>query len=241
MTFGERIDGYDVPVLNEREARAGAGILFFFAMTAFMNAWFDGNYTLVQLVILGFFGDFFLRVIVSPRLAPSLILGRFFVRNQTPEFVGAAQKYFAWVIGFWLATVMLVIVVIMGQGGTAALAICMLCLVLLFFETAFGICIGCLVWNAFMKTPARLCPGGVCEVHERLPVQKITPAQILILAGFAIALVVAPLAKRHLREMRTPSAQRPPIVRSSEMDVVHPATPPLAARNAVGVPETALD
>ncbi len=26
--YGERVDGYDVLVLNEREARAGAGILF---------------------------------------------------------------------------------------------------------------------------------------------------------------------------------------------------------------------
>jgi len=36
---------------------------------------------------------------------------------------------------------------------------------LLFFEIAFGICIGCKVCNAFNKDKAQLCPGGVCEVE----------------------------------------------------------------------------
>jgi len=31
IRFGETIPGYDVPVLNEREVRAAAGILFFLA------------------------------------------------------------------------------------------------------------------------------------------------------------------------------------------------------------------
>lgn len=36
--FGERLPQYDVLVLNEREARAGARILFAFALVAFMTA-----------------------------------------------------------------------------------------------------------------------------------------------------------------------------------------------------------
>ena len=35
---------YGVPVLNERAVRAAAGILFFFAMVSFMNAWLTGNF-----------------------------------------------------------------------------------------------------------------------------------------------------------------------------------------------------
>jgi hypothetical protein len=35
--------------------------------------------------------------------------------------------------------------------------------VLLFFETACGICIGCKVYNGFNKVPAPVCPGGVCD------------------------------------------------------------------------------
>jgi len=40
------------------------------------------------------------------------------------------------------------------------------CLLLLFFETAFGICIGCNVCNLFNREQARLCPGGACELSR---------------------------------------------------------------------------
>ncbi|MBK6853656.1 MAG: hypothetical protein IPG93_19280 [Burkholderiales bacterium] len=44
FSFGERLEGYAVPVLNERAVRAGAGIVFFFAIVSFMNAWLIGNF-----------------------------------------------------------------------------------------------------------------------------------------------------------------------------------------------------
>ena len=43
--FGEHVPKYEVPVLNEREVRAGAGILFFIAIVAFMNAWLTGDFS----------------------------------------------------------------------------------------------------------------------------------------------------------------------------------------------------
>ena len=42
--FGEQLPEYVVPVLDERAVRAGAGLLFFLAMIAFMNAWLMGNF-----------------------------------------------------------------------------------------------------------------------------------------------------------------------------------------------------
>ena len=80
--FGEHHADYAVPVINEREARAGAGILFLLALIAFMNAWLSGNFAPTKLVVTGFFADFFLRVLVNPRFSPSLVLGRIAVRNQ---------------------------------------------------------------------------------------------------------------------------------------------------------------
>src|SRR5665647_363983 len=53
--FGERLPEYSVPVLNEREARAGAGILFFVAMIAFMNAWLTGDVSPTKIIVIGFF------------------------------------------------------------------------------------------------------------------------------------------------------------------------------------------
>ncbi|MDP1900782.1 MAG: DUF4395 domain-containing protein [Rubrivivax sp.] len=165
FSFGERIDGYAVPVLNERAVRAAAGIVFFFAMASFMNAWLVGNFQPTRVFVVAFLIDFALRIFVNPRFAPSMILGQWMVRKQQPEYVGAPQKRFAWAIGFVLALVMLYLLVIKQVIGPINLLVCGACLVLLFFETAFGICIGCKVYNGFNKDKAQLCPGGVCEVE----------------------------------------------------------------------------
>jgi hypothetical protein len=162
FSFGERLEGYAVPVLNERAVRAAAGIVFFVAIVAFMNAWLTGNFQPTRVFVVGFLIDFTLRIFVNPKFAPSLILGQWMVRNQQPEWVGAPQKRFAWAIGFVLAAVMLYLVVIKHVVGPVNLIVCAACLLLLFFEAAFGICIGCKLYNALNKDQAQLCPGGVC-------------------------------------------------------------------------------
>ncbi len=161
--FGEQVPGHLVPVLNERAVRAGAGLVFLFAIIAFMNAWLTGNFQPTRVFVVAFLVDFALRIFVNPKFAPSLILGQWMVRNQQPEWVGAPQKRFAWAIGFVLALAMLYLVVIKHVIGPINLIVCAACLVLLFFEAAFGICIGCKVYNWFGKNQAQLCPGGVCE------------------------------------------------------------------------------
>jgi len=183
--FGDKLDAYEVRVLNERVARAGAGILFFLAMIAFMNAWLSGNFQPTRVFVVGFLIDFTIRVFVNPRYAPSLILGQWAVRRQQPEYVGAPQKRFAWAIGLALALTMFYLVVLNNLVGPLNLVICALCLTFLFFETAFGICIGCKVYNLFNREKAQLCPGGVCEV-EPARGTGVTPAQIAVVALFAV-------------------------------------------------------
>ena len=185
FAFGERIESYDVPVLNERAVRAAAGIVFFFAIVSFMNAWLIGNFQPTRVFVIAFLVDFTLRIFVNPRYAPSLILGQWVVRKQQPEYVGAPQKRFAWAIGFVLALAMLYLVVIRHVVGPINLIVCAACLVLLFFETAFGICIGCKVYNLFHKNQAQLCPGGVCEVE---PAHKAggTWTQGAVVAAFGV-------------------------------------------------------
>ena len=186
--FGERMDEYDVPVLNEREVRASAGILFFFAMIAFMNAWLTGNFQITKIFVIAFLIDFTIRILVNPKYSPSIILGRFAVRNQTPEYVGAPQKRFAWSIGLALAIAMLYLVVINNLIGPINLIICSTCLVLLFFEAAFGICLACKIYNMVFKEKATLCPGGVCEVSDRKEIQKIGFAQSSVVAVFLVVI-----------------------------------------------------
>ena len=184
LQFGDQMPQYAVPVLNEREARAGAGILFLVAIVAFMNAWFFGDFAPIKLVVIGFFADFLIRVFVNPKYAPSLVLGRIAVRRQQPEYVGAPQKRFAWLIGFVLAACMMYLVVFHNVRGPVNLLICALCLVLLFFESAFGICIGCAIYNVFNKDKAQLCPGNVCAPEERSEMQLVGFAQVAVVTVF---------------------------------------------------------
>ncbi|MFI0404099.1 MAG: DUF4395 family protein, partial [Cyanobium sp.] len=97
---------FQPPALNEREVRASAGILFFLAMIAFMNAWLVGNFQPTRVFVVLFLVDFTIRIFINPRFAPSLIVGQWVVRKQQPECVGAPQKRFAWAFGFLLALAM---------------------------------------------------------------------------------------------------------------------------------------
>jgi hypothetical protein len=195
--FGEIVEGYPIRVINEREARAGAGILLIVGLTAFLQAFLTGNFTMTRMVILAFSVDFFLRVIVNPRYAPSLILGRYMVRKQVPEYVGAAQKRFAWALGLAIAFVMVIWVIWLNLIGPVALLGCVACILLLYFETAFGICLGCKIYNAIWPGEAQLCPGGVCEIGPRAKITEINLGQVAVLGAAAVALIVTiPIVSR---------------------------------------------
>src|SRR5664279_3954289 len=104
--FGEDVEGYNIPVLNEREIRAAAGILFLFMFISLMMILFKGNFLVIKYVIIVFLSDLLIRVFINPRFSPTLILGRLIVSRQVPEYVGAPQKKVAWIIGIILATLM---------------------------------------------------------------------------------------------------------------------------------------
>lgn len=189
--FGEVMPEYAVPVLNEREVRAGAGILFFAAMIGFFQAFQLGDFTLMRLVVLAFFVDFSIRVLINPRYAPSLVLGRFMVRNQEPEYAGAPQKRFAWALGLGMATTVMVLVYGLNMAGPVVLAICLACIVLMFFETAFGICIGCKLYNLAFKEKAQLCPGGVCSLTTRAAITEVKRSHLIVVAIVIGAILAA--------------------------------------------------
>jgi hypothetical protein len=179
--FWEKIKEYEVRVLNERELRAWAGILFLFAIIAFFNACTLGNLYIIQLFIITFLIDFSIRVLINPKYSPSLTLWRLFVSNQKPEYVWAPQKRFARAIGLILAVIMFRWVVINWSIWTINVILCVVCLIFLFSESVFSICIGCKVYNLFNKEKAKLCPWWVCEISKKEPIQKTNRIQILIL------------------------------------------------------------
>lgn len=182
--FGQPHPDYAVPVLNERAVRASAGLLFLVGLVAFMNAWLLGNFQLTRVFVVMFLVDFSIRILVNPRFSPTLIIGHWVVRKQQPEWVGAPQKRFAWAIGFVLALTMLYLVVLNNVIGPINLIICSACLTLMFFEAAFGICLGCKVYNMLSPDKAQHCPGGACELPAT-DRPSFSAAQWLVVALFA--------------------------------------------------------
>ena len=203
--FGEQVEGYAIPVLNEREIRAGAGLLFVVMFVAIQQAALMGSFTLLKYAATFFLVDILIRVLVNPRYAPFLVLGRLIVRNQTPEYVGAPQKRFAWIIGIVLSGAMVALAAVANTYGPITGLICLVCLLFLFFEAAFGICLGCKVYPLFHKGEVQYCPGEVCTPQQRQEIQRVSRGQLLVLAAFVALVVIAvPLLRENYGRAPSP-------------------------------------
>jgi len=161
--FGEKVEGIDIPVVNERAVRASAGILFLLGFSAVGSAYITGDFDPVRAFAVFFLIDMGLRIGVNYRFAPSMALGALIVRRQRPEWVGAAQKRLAWSLGFGMAFIACLGMGFLGLQNEYVLLFCGFCLSLMFLETAFGICVGCELYRVFAKEKPQLCPGDVCD------------------------------------------------------------------------------
>jgi len=171
---GLKINGVEAPypVLNERAIRAGAGMMFAAGLFAFFHAFYLGDFLYIQVLVGLFFIDFLMKVVVGIKFSPISQLANFVVRKQQPEYVGAVQKRFAWGIGLVLATSMIILLFVFEVRGAINLFICAICLTFMFMESAFGICVGCKIYNFLLQynlikqpeyKPA--CPGNVCAIE----------------------------------------------------------------------------
>src|SRR6185369_3750253 len=198
IRFGEDVEGYNIPVLNEREIRASAGILFLFMFISLMLILFKGNFLMIKYVIIIFLTDLIIRVFINPKFSPLLIIGRLIVSRQTPEYVGAAQKKFAWKIGIALSGLMFLLMVAVNSYSVITGLSCLICLVFLFLESAFGICLGCLVYGLFYKKEAQYCAGEICDPQKKQEIQKISWPQILIIFAFIGLVILTMIFFNHL-------------------------------------------
>ncbi|BEV05953.1 DUF4395 domain-containing protein [Chryseobacterium gambrini] len=191
--FGENAEGYVIPVLNNREIRATAGIMFLLAFISLILILSNGNFVPVKYVLSVFVVEFFIRLFINPKYAPLLIIGRITVSNQNPEFVGAEQKKFAWYIGFTISVVMFFLLVIVNAFSPITGFACLICLILMFSESAFGICVGCKLYGVIKKDKAQYCPGEICNIKQKYEIQKISIKQwavIFVLLLFITLLYV---------------------------------------------------
>ena len=184
FNFGENIDEFDFKVINERDARASAGIMFLFGILSIFSVFTLRTLLWVEIFSITFLFDFLIRTVINPKYAPYMLLGSFFVANQKPEWVEAKPKQFAWVLGMFLGILMTYFIAF-DVVSPFRLLTCLLCMTLLFLESAFGMCLGCILY-AKLNIKLNRCPGGVCEVPVKRKVKGSWLVIVLTLALFSL-------------------------------------------------------
>lgn len=174
VSFGEYIEGHNFKVLDERRVRASSGIMFLLGMIAFINGFILNQYLIIPYISGILLFSFAIAVFINPKFSPTMFIGYLFVRKQSALPIGAVQKRFAWSLGIVLSAAIFILSLFLVNDPSYFDPVCMLCLVcllLLFLETAFGICVGCKLYHLairmkLLKKPAEKpnCMGDACDV-----------------------------------------------------------------------------
>ncbi|MCV6607889.1 MAG: DUF4395 domain-containing protein [Campylobacterales bacterium] len=172
--FGENIEGIGYKVVDERVMRGSAGILLLLGMIAFVNGFVIKNYDVLPYITGFFVINFFIGVFINLNYAPTIYLAKDFVEDQEPLHIGAIQKHFAWSLGLGLSVVVFILsLFLVGDPSYFNITcfLCLICFVLLYLETAFGVCIGCKLYYytvqaGFLKEPEEKpnCMGDSCKI-----------------------------------------------------------------------------
>lgn len=170
---GLKIDGRpaNYGVVNEHQVRAAAGLMFTIGLSTFFLVLGLGFRELLLPVVSIFWLDFALKVFVGPQASFFGKLTGWLVKHKPPQYVGAIQKRFAWLIGLIMASLMIFFTQIVNTGPTIPILICGICLTFMWLESAVGFCAGCYLFKQFRKVgilpndPAGpKCADGACEL-----------------------------------------------------------------------------
>jgi len=180
LEFGQTIEGLSVDgrpvraaVFDEQAVRAAAGITLVLGAVAFAHAYFARVYLPIQAVTVLFFVEFALRLLLGLPRSPVGVLAGWMVRRRPPSWVSARPKRFAWTLGLAMSLAMAIITNV-GIRGALPLAICLLCLALMWLEAVLGLCLGCEIHTLLVRrgwadrdAAFEICSGGACAVEER--------------------------------------------------------------------------
>jgi len=172
LSFGEYIEGRKYKVLDERQLRASAGIMLLLGIIASINGFILNKYTVIPYISGFLLLNFLIGIFINPKYAPTMLLAKLIVYNQSPLPIGAIQKKFAWSLGLVLSTVIFSLSLFLINDATffdPVCLLCIICLVLLYLEAAFGICVGCKLYDLainlnLLKKPIEKpnCMGDSC-------------------------------------------------------------------------------
>lgn len=177
FSFGQYVDDKSFKVLDEREVRGSGAIMFLVGMLAFINGFVVKNYDVLPYFAGFMVFNFAIGVLVNPKFSPTMIIAKLLTWKQTPIWVGAIQKRFAWSLGLMLSLAILLFSILLVEDVAYFETVCMLCivcLILIFLEMGFGICIGCKLYFGALRLKLLPrpkdnpnCTGDSCDFKTR--------------------------------------------------------------------------
>ncbi|MFA9390597.1 MAG: DUF4395 domain-containing protein [Prolixibacteraceae bacterium] len=174
ISFGEYNEGNRFKVLDERVMRGSAGIMLLLAIIAFINGFVLNNYIVLPFIS-GFLAlNFLIGIFINPKFSPTVFIAKIFVRKQSALPIGAIQKKFAWSLGLALSSAIFILSLFLLKDVSYfdhVCQLCLICLLFLYLETAFGICMGCKLYRLTIRMkiiPAPKerpnCMGDSCSI-----------------------------------------------------------------------------
>ena len=160
-------------VFEEGQVRAAAGLTLALGTMAFVYAYFAQIYAPIQIVTTLFFFEFLIRVTAGIRYSPMGMIAHWMTRRQTPLWVSAKPKRFAWTLGLVMSLAMMIITN-SGIRGPLPLTICLICLTLMWLEAVLGLCLGCEIHRFLVRRgwagrdeDYKICANDGCVVEAR--------------------------------------------------------------------------
>jgi Domain of unknown function (DUF4395) len=174
ISFGEHSEDFGYKVLDERIMRGSAGIMLLLGLIAFVNGFVVGNYAVIPYISGFLMLNFLIGIFVNPKYSPTVFIATLITWKQTALPIGAIQKKFAWSLGLGLSVAIFSMSLLLVNDASwfePVCMLCMICLALLFLETAFGVCVGCQTYFLgirlkLIKKPEITpnCMGDACKV-----------------------------------------------------------------------------
>ncbi len=221
LSFAEDRTGGRAAVVNENEVRAAAGVTMVIGAVAFGYAYFAKQYVPLQVAASLFFVEFLVRVTVGLRYSPVGVLARAMTLGRAPEWVSAKPKRFAWTLGLVMALAMTVITN-SGIRGPLPRTMCLICLTLMWMESALGLCLGCRIYGLLLRRGwigadphIEVCADGSCERSSELTNDTATRVSasasgvmsaalaVGVLLLFASSSAASPLAANGVHQLGT--------------------------------------
>ena len=173
--YGEVIQGLSdngielrAAVFNEREVRTAAALTLTMAAVALAYASLAGVWLPLRVVAAVMVLEFLVRVTAGLGHSPMGRLARWVARRETPEWVSAKPKRFAWTLALIMSLV-LTLVLASGARGALPLTFSFVFVTLMWMEAVLGLCLGCEIHGLMVRRgwaakdeAFEVCAQGAC-------------------------------------------------------------------------------